>query len=103
MAPQFNEVIKDENALREIFGHPSKMNVNKEIPILDEHCRAFIARSPYMLLASSDADGNLDISPKGDPPGFVHILNDHAKLVCDIGELEELQEAIEKTYKVGLY
>jgi PPOX class probable FMN-dependent enzyme len=59
------------------------MNVNKEIPKLDEHCKAFIALSPYMLLASTDAQGNLDISPKGDPAGFVQVLDDQTLAIPD--------------------
>ena len=42
---------------------------------LDEICRAFIARSPFILVASADSAGRLDVSPKGDPPGFVHVLD----------------------------
>jgi hypothetical protein len=43
---------------------------------LDTLCRDFIARSPFLVLSSSDAMGRVDCSPKGDPPGFVQILDD---------------------------
>ncbi|MDN4986802.1 pyridoxamine 5'-phosphate oxidase family protein [Bradyrhizobium sp. WYCCWR 13022] len=43
---------------------------------MDDICRSFIARSPFVIVASSDAAGNIDVSPKGDPAGFVHVLDD---------------------------
>jgi PPOX class probable FMN-dependent enzyme len=42
---------------------------------LDDHCRAFIARSPFVALATVGADGHADVSPRGDPPGFVKVLD----------------------------
>ncbi len=83
MEQTISEIIRDEGTLRDFFGYPGEMNVKKEIPILDEHCKAFIERSPYMLLASSDREGNLDISPKGDPPGFVQVLDDQTLAIPD--------------------
>ena len=104
MTPQFTDVITDENRLREIFGYPGEMNVKKVIPILDDHCKAFIARSPYLLFASADGDGNLDVSPKGDPPGFVQVLDDQTLAIPDrIGNkrLDTLTNLIEND-RVGL-
>ncbi|MDG2114681.1 MAG: pyridoxamine 5'-phosphate oxidase family protein, partial [Actinomycetota bacterium] len=43
---------------------------------LDQHCRDFIGRSPFLLVASTDGQGRVDISPKGDPAGFVQVLDD---------------------------
>ena len=74
MQTEMTEVITSEDQLREIMGYPAERNVQKVIPMIDEHCRMFIEHSPFMLLASSDAGGKLDVSPKGDPPGFVHVL-----------------------------
>ena len=48
---------------------------------LDEHCRRFIELSPFVVIASHDEQGNLDVSPKGDPPGFVRILDDRTLAV----------------------
>lgn len=48
----------------------------KVLTALDAHCRRFIESSPFLVIASRDAAGNLDVSPKGDPPGFVQILDD---------------------------
>ncbi|MFZ0548466.1 MAG: pyridoxamine 5'-phosphate oxidase family protein [Candidatus Promineifilaceae bacterium] len=98
MEKEFNEIIADEKTLREIIGYPSDMNANKVIPILDDHCKAFIARSPYLLLASSDGDGNLDISPKGDPPGFVQILDNQTIAIPDRignGRIDTLTNIVE--------
>jgi hypothetical protein len=83
MEQTITEFITTEAELREILGHPSEMIANKVIPILDKHCKAFIAHSPYMLIASSDADGNMDVSPKGDPTGFVQVLDDKTLAIPD--------------------
>ena len=83
MKRELTDYIKTEEALRDIIGNPTDMNVKKVISILDEHCRMFIAESPYLLLASADAAGNIDISPKGDPPGFVQVLDDHTLVIPD--------------------
>src|SRR5437764_1281102 len=57
--------------------------VAKTIAVLDQHCRARIARSSFVLIASSDALGKMDISPKGDAPGFVSVLDDRTLAVPD--------------------
>ncbi len=63
--------------LRELLGgEPSVTARGKEIARFDDHCRAFIARSPFFVLATSAADGRGDASPKGGPPGFVQVLDD---------------------------
>lgn len=62
--------------LREIYGDPSERAARKEIDYLDHHCRAIIAASPFLILATSDGT-NLDVSPKGDPAGFVKVVDDH--------------------------
>lgn len=80
---EFSEIITTEAQLREIIGYPVARSVNKVIASLDEHCRAFIASSPFLLLASADANGNMDVSPKGDPPGFVHVLDDKTLAIPD--------------------
>jgi len=73
---EFSEVVRTEAALREILGAPAERSVKKEIARLDAHCRALIARSPFVLVASCNAAGRCDVSPKGDPPGFVLVLDD---------------------------
>ena len=56
---------------------------DKEVSAFDEYCRDFIARSPFVLVASSDGHGSIDISPKGDPPGFVRVLDDRTLAIPD--------------------
>ncbi|MEN9726817.1 MAG: hypothetical protein RL434_1183 [Pseudomonadota bacterium] len=63
--------------LREALGSPSELAERKAVPALDKHSRAFIARSPFLTLATTDASGRTDVSPRGDQPGFVLVLDDH--------------------------
>jgi PPOX class probable FMN-dependent enzyme len=79
----FEHVIREEAELREIVGVPGARSVQKERSILDEHCRAFIARSSFLLIATAGADGRCDISPKGDAPGFVFVLDDRRLVIPD--------------------
>ncbi|GEB32906.1 pyridoxamine 5'-phosphate oxidase family protein [Brevibacillus parabrevis] len=73
----FREVITSETQLREIFGEPSRLVQNKVITQLDDHCRNYIAQSPFLIISTADEKGNCDASPRGDAPGFVHIVDDH--------------------------
>jgi hypothetical protein len=50
---------------------------------LDRKCRQFIASSPFVVIGSASAYGPIDLSPKGDPPGFVHVLDDATVVVPD--------------------
>ena len=69
--------------LREQVGAPRPRSLEKQLAALDRHCRAFIGRSPFMLLGTSGPDGRCDVSPKGDGPGFVHVLDDHTLAIPD--------------------
>jgi PPOX class probable FMN-dependent enzyme len=75
--------VTSEQELREIIGTPASRPVQKERPTLDTHTRAFIARSPFLLIATAGADGRCDVSPKGDAPGFVLILDDTRLVIPD--------------------
>ena len=79
----FRDAVTSEEALRAVVGRPSELAIRKEISYLDAHCRAFIARSPFVLVATSGATGRGDVSPKGDPPGFVHVLDEHRLVIPD--------------------
>ena len=79
----FRDVVTSEEALRTLVGQPSELAIRKEISYLDAHCRAFIARSPFVLIATSGASGRADVSPKGDPPGFVQVLDEHRLVIPD--------------------
>ncbi len=62
---------------------PSQLVRDKVIDRVDEHCRAFIALSPFATLATADADGFPEISPRGGDPGFVHVLDEHRLALPD--------------------
>ena len=82
-AQPFNEIVSSEAQLREILGMPSEMVVKKCMPSLDKNCKIFIAHSPFVLLSTATAEGRCDVSPRGDRPGFVHVLDDHTLLLPD--------------------
>ncbi|HJU18826.1 MAG TPA: pyridoxamine 5'-phosphate oxidase family protein [Stellaceae bacterium] len=75
--------IEDAERLRELYGAPSERAVKKQLDRLDRHCCAFIARSPFVVIASSDPSGRCDASPKGDMPGFVQVLDERTLLIPD--------------------
>jgi PPOX class probable FMN-dependent enzyme len=79
----FKDVVTSKQELRAIFGEPSERAVLKCQSSLDEHSRAFISASPFVLLATSNAAGQCDVSPKGDAPGFVMVLDDTHLVVPD--------------------
>ncbi len=74
-------VIDNEDALRELLGEPSALVCAKVSARLHAPTRSFIEASPFLCLATSDADGNCDVSPRGDPRGFVRILDDTTLLI----------------------
>jgi PPOX class probable FMN-dependent enzyme len=80
---QFEDTITTLDELREVIEPPSEFVTAKEVGAFDEYCRDFIARSPFVLIASSDGQGSIDISPKGDPPGFVQVLDDRTLAIPD--------------------
>jgi uncharacterized protein len=57
--------------------------VEKTLSSLDRHCLTFIQRSPFVLISSSNAEGRMDISPKGDAPGFVQVLDEQTLVIPD--------------------
>ncbi|MEQ8676167.1 MAG: pyridoxamine 5'-phosphate oxidase family protein [Aggregatilineales bacterium] len=104
MTIEFTDIITSEAELRTIIPPPGEMIIKKAIPVIDEHCKAFIARSPFLLISSSDANGNLDVSPKGDPAGFVQVLDEKTLAIPDRvgnGRADTIRNIIE-TQNVGL-
>ncbi|MGW6014754.1 MSMEG_1061 family FMN-dependent PPOX-type flavoprotein [Streptomyces sp. NPDC055210] len=61
--------------LRELLGEPWPIVIEKVHDRLADQDRDIIARSPFCLLATSDSHGNCDVSPRGDAPGFTHVLD----------------------------
>ena len=76
-------MIGAEEALRSLLGEPSALVQSKIADRLNDLTRQFIERSPFLCLATSAADGSCDVSPKGDPAGFVRILDDRTLLLPD--------------------
>ena len=62
--------------LRAIVGHPASSAANKVKSRLSEAQRDWLSHSPLGFVATTDAEGRVDVSPKGDPPGFVHVIDD---------------------------
>jgi PPOX class probable FMN-dependent enzyme len=77
------DIIEDLAEVREIYGEPNERAVKKQLPRLEKHSRAFIALSPFLVIASTDPDGRVDASPKGDAPGFVQVLDNQTLLIPD--------------------
>lgn len=70
-------------ALRAIYPEPDGLLWKKTIDHLDKHCRAWIALSPFCTLATQGADGLGDVTPRGDAPGFAHVLDDRTLVLPD--------------------
>ncbi len=74
--------ITSEDDLRALHHAPMSRATDKVLDHLDTHCRAVIERSPFCVIATQGGDG-ADVSPRGDPPGFVKVLNDQTLLLPD--------------------
>ena len=77
------DTITDQQELRDHFGEPLHIAVAVEKPQLDEHHRRFIEHSPFICIASAGEDGQPAVSPKGDAPGFVKVLDDETLFIPD--------------------
>jgi hypothetical protein len=78
-----HRTIADEQELREILGSPSDQVVAKIADRLNDLTRQFIDVSPFLCVATASPDGGLDVSPRGDPAGFVRVLDDRTLLLPD--------------------
>lgn len=75
--------LKSEDELREYFPVSVERAKLKVLDGLDRHCVDFIARSPFLCIGTSRPDGCADVSPRGDPPGFVHVADANTLLIPD--------------------
>jgi uncharacterized protein len=71
-----DQLLMSEEEIRAIVGYPAELTLNKVISSLDDHCKTFIANSPFLTMATSGEGGMCDVSPRGDRSGFVLILDD---------------------------
>ncbi len=69
-------VVTDAAELRSILGKPTERAASKERHALHEMDRRWIRASPFVLVATANGLGECEVSPKGDPPGFVHVVDD---------------------------
>ncbi len=84
--------------LRSLYAQPTERALRKQLPALDRHCKAFIALSPFVMLATSDAAGRVDATPRGGAPGFVVVQDEHTLLLGDApgnNRLDALQNLLE--------
>lgn len=72
---EFNDIVRTRDELRELCGAPSERAAGKVIDHIDPYCARYIEASPFVVVGTRGRDGLLDLSPKGDPAGFVEILD----------------------------
>ena len=77
------DIITTEAELRRGKRLPYAAQTGKILDHIDELCRVWIERSPFLMLATYSADGRVDVSPKGDPAGFVKVLDQHTLAIPD--------------------
>jgi PPOX class probable FMN-dependent enzyme len=97
MDTPFAHVLTTVDELRERYRQPSRLVQAKKVDTLDETTRAFIAASPFVLLATAAADGSCDVSPRGGPPGFVRVLDDRRLALPDLSGNNLLDSLINLT------
>lgn len=95
---------KNIQDLRAIHGQPSERAQTKVLPYLDEKVQAFIKRAPFAVMASANANGDCDASPRGGQPGFIKILDEKTLLIPDIkgNRLFQSFENMDSNPKIGL-
>jgi predicted pyridoxine 5'-phosphate oxidase superfamily flavin-nucleotide-binding protein len=80
---RFAGALRSEAELRELYELPSGLAARKQIDHLDEGCRRLVALAPIVFVASHDADGRADVTPRGGDPGFVGVLDERTLAIPD--------------------
>jgi len=75
--------ITSDSELRELLGMPSQRAATKDRSVLHRMDREWLAAAPFCMIATAAADGTCDVSPKGDPPGFTHVIDDSTIAIPD--------------------
>ena len=75
--------IETHEELRSVYREPGELPLRKEMRRLDPHARNFLSKSPFVLIGTQDRDGNADVTPKGDRPGFAQPLDDFTIAIPD--------------------
>jgi PPOX class probable FMN-dependent enzyme len=78
-----DHTIETIEGFRELRGDAHQMNYDKVMSWIDDHIRNFLSMSTFLVIASIDAEGRMDVSPKGDPPGFVKVVDDRTIAIPD--------------------
>lgn len=76
-------VVTNEQSLRALFPPVHTLAKLKSLDVLDDHAQAFIRRTPFICIGTQGRDGTADVSPRGDPAGFVAILDQHTLAIPD--------------------
>jgi hypothetical protein len=102
LAPEF--LVSSGEQLAELYRAPSRLVAAKKTAVLDEASAGILARSPFVLLATSGADGGLDVSPRGGPAGFVRVLDDQHVAIPDLNgnNLIDSLRAVVATGRAGI-
>jgi PPOX class probable FMN-dependent enzyme len=75
--------IAERQQLRDKLGEVGVLAAGKSIKKIDKYARTFIEHSPFLTIGTADAQGNADVSPRGDPPGFVRVIDDKTLIIPD--------------------
>jgi len=97
--------LTDASELRPLYSNPSTLARAKQLARIDAHCRNFIARSPLVMIGSIHPARGMDVSPRGDAPGFVRVLDEHHLVIPDRpgnNRLDTLQNLLENP-AIGLF
>tara|TARA_Y100000814_G_scaffold239722_1_gene184076 strand:- start:765 stop:1415 length:651 start_codon:yes stop_codon:yes gene_type:complete len=78
-----NVTIDSKGELRMTYGDTMDIAEQKCLPKLDKYCKEFISLSPFLCLGTSGEDGKADVSPRGDPPGFVKVIDGETIFIPD--------------------
>ena len=90
--------VSDMAGIRTVYEEPALRAAQKVLDRLGTHCRNFIALSPFCILSTADAEGRADASPRGDPPGFVKVLDERTMLLPDRpgnNQIDSLRNVVE--------
>ena len=96
--------IENESQLREIYGYPKGRAKDKALNRLEKHAINFIKTAPFLVMSTSDNEGNQDASPRGGRPGFVKVLDENTILIPDAkgnNRVDSISNIIE-TNSIGL-
>ena len=91
--------------LDRIYGQPKPMTKAKSLDHIDKYGRQFLALSPFCVISAADAEGNMDVSPRGGEPGFVHVEDDHTLMLPDRpgnNRLDTLRNLVGGNGRIGM-